>query len=70
MENATAGCNAGLRSQHLNPGGRLFAVEGEEPIMKALLLQRAASGDIDRQTLLETCIPPLRNALQRNQFVF
>ncbi len=57
-------------AQHLNRGGRLFAVEGEEPIMKALLLQRASSGDIDRQTLLETCIPPLRNALQRNQFVF
>ena len=57
-------------AQHLKPGGRLFAVEGEEPIMKALLLQRAASGELERHTLLETCIPPLRNAMQRNQFTF
>ena len=57
-------------AEHLNRGGRLFAVEGEEPIMKALLIERAANGDVDRRTLLETCIPPLRHAVQRNQFVF
>ncbi len=56
--------------QALNPGGRLFAVVGEEPIMKALLIFRGAQGGIERHELFETCIPPLKNALQREQFVF
>ncbi|MEO5862312.1 MAG: protein-L-isoaspartate O-methyltransferase [Burkholderiales bacterium] len=54
----------------LNPGGRLFVVVGEEPIMKALLLSRSAQSGIERHELFETCTPPLRNAVQREQFVF
>ncbi len=54
----------------LNPGGRLFVVGGEEPIMKALLLSRSAQSGIERHELFETCTPPLRNAVQREQFVF
>ena len=56
--------------QALNPGGRLFAVVGEEPIMKALLVSRGTQGGIERHELFETCIPPLKNALQREHFVF
>jgi protein-L-isoaspartate(D-aspartate) O-methyltransferase len=54
----------------LKPGGRLFAVVGEEPIMKALLLSRSAQNGIERHELFETCIPPLKNALQLEHFVF
>jgi protein-L-isoaspartate(D-aspartate) O-methyltransferase len=57
-------------AQALNPGGRLFAVVGEEPIMKALLISRSAQGAIERHELFETCIPPLKNALPQEQFVF
>ena len=56
--------------QALKPGGRLFAVVGEEPIMKALLVARSAQGGIERYELFETCIPPLKNALQLEHFVF
>ena len=57
-------------AQALKPGGRLFAVVGEEPIMKALLLSRGVQGGIERHELFETCIAPLKNALPREQFVF
>lgn len=56
--------------QSLNPGGRLFAVVGEEPIMKAMLVSRGAQGGVERHELFETCIPSLKNTLQREQFVF
>ena len=56
--------------QALKPGGRLFAVVGEEPIMKALLLSRSAQNGIERHELFETCIPALKNALQLEHFVF
>lgn len=56
--------------QSLNPGGRLFAVVGEEPIMKAMLISKGAGGDIEQHELFETCIAPLKNAAQREQFVF
>ena len=56
--------------QSLNPGGRLFAVVGEEPIMKALLLSRGGQDGVERHELFETCIPALKHALQLEQFVF
>jgi protein-L-isoaspartate(D-aspartate) O-methyltransferase len=56
--------------QSLKPGGRLFVIVGEEPIMKALLISRGAQGAIERHELFETCVPSLKNALQRQQFVF
>ena len=56
--------------QMLNPGGRLFAVVGEEPIMKAILFSRGGQGGVERHELFETCIPALKHALQLEQFVF
>lgn len=56
--------------KNLNPGGRLFAIVGEEPIMKACLISRSAQDRTARQDLFETCVPPLKHALQREQFVF
>lgn len=57
--------------QHsLNIGGRLLAVVGEAPVMHAQLVTRGQGGDCRGTTLFETCIPPLKNALQPRRFVF
>lgn len=54
----------------LLPGGRLLAVVGEPPVMEARLVTCAAAGAYDTVELFETCITPLRNALQPARFVF
>jgi protein-L-isoaspartate(D-aspartate) O-methyltransferase len=54
----------------LPAGGRLFAVLGDAPVMKALLIERGESGALTRTELFETCIPPLRNAPQPERFRF
>ncbi len=56
--------------QSLNPGGRLLAVVGEPPAMAARLITCISAGAIQATSLFETCIPPLRNALQPQRFVF
>ena len=54
----------------LNPGGRLFAVVGEAPVMQARLTTCEAPGTFQRTTLFETCVAPLQNAPQPKRFVF
>ena len=54
----------------LAPGGRLFVVVGEEPAMTAMLVSRNADGEIWRENLFETVLPPLEKAPQPDQFVF
>jgi len=54
----------------LNPGGRLLAVIGDAPVMKATLFNAAEKGEIARVELFETCVKPLRNAPQPERFVF
>jgi len=54
----------------LQPGGRLFAVVGEPPVMQARLISRGTAGACSSTVLFETCIAPLRNALQPARFVF
>ncbi len=54
----------------LQPGGRLFAVVGEAPIMEARLVTCLARGVYNTMDLFETCIPSLRNAVQPERFVF
>lgn len=56
--------------QSLNPGGRLFAVVGEAPVMDARLITCASTGLYGTASLFETCIPALRNAPQRARFSF
>lgn len=57
--------------QHsLNPGGRLLAVVGEAPVMQTRLITRVSGGAFSNVTLFETCIPPLKNALQPQRFQF
>ena len=54
----------------LKPGGRLLAVTGEAPVMHAQLVTRTEGGTCRCTTLFETCIPPLKHALQPRRFVF
>jgi protein-L-isoaspartate(D-aspartate) O-methyltransferase len=54
----------------LAPGGRLFVVIGEEPVMEATLIKRYRSGELFRRGLFETSVPPLANISQTEQFVF
>jgi protein-L-isoaspartate(D-aspartate) O-methyltransferase len=54
----------------LNIGGRMFAVVGELPIMQATLTQRISLGGCRKETLFETCLPPLVNAPQSAKFEF
>ncbi|MBI1965748.1 MAG: protein-L-isoaspartate O-methyltransferase [Betaproteobacteria bacterium] len=54
----------------LKPGGRLIAVVGEPPVMEAKLITCVAAGICHSTGLFETCIAPLRNALQPERFVF
>jgi len=54
----------------LQPGGRLFAVVGEAPVMDARLVTCAAAGAYSAASLFETCIPALRNAPIPARFTF
>lgn len=54
----------------LKPGGRLIAVVGEPPVMEARLITCVSSGVYNSTGLFETCIAPLKNALQPERFVF
>lgn len=54
----------------LSPGGRLIAVVGEPPVMQAQLVTCVSTGVCNTVGLFETCIAPLRNALQPKKFVF
>ncbi len=54
----------------LQPGGRLIAVVGEPPVMEAQLVTCVTAGAFNTTSLFETCIAPLKNALQPARFVF
>lgn len=58
-----------LTSQ-LAPGGRLFAVTGDAPVMHAQLVTCASRGVYRGETLFETSLKPLVNAPQPERFVF
>lgn len=59
------------RLEHLlAPGGRLFVIKGEEPVMCATLVSRSHEGDLFRKELCETLLPPLHNAPQPDHFKF
>jgi protein-L-isoaspartate(D-aspartate) O-methyltransferase len=51
-------------------GGRLIAVVGEPPVMEAQLVTYVSAGAYNSVGLFETCIAPLKNALQPERFVF
>jgi protein-L-isoaspartate(D-aspartate) O-methyltransferase len=56
--------------ESLRPGGRLFAVVGDAPVMEGVLWTCVAAGAFQSVNLFETCIAPLRNAERPNRFKF
>ena len=58
-----------LREQ-LRPGGRMFVVVGDEPVMEARLITRVGESQWTDEALFETLVPPLANAPRPSRFVF
>ena len=54
----------------LKPDGRLFAVVGDPPAMKAMLVRQPVAGSFQRNDLFETVVKPLVNAAQPARFRF
>jgi protein-L-isoaspartate(D-aspartate) O-methyltransferase len=54
----------------LRVGGRLFAVVGVAPVMDAILVRRVDGAEWIRESLFETVIDPLMNAIAPQGFVF
>jgi protein-L-isoaspartate(D-aspartate) O-methyltransferase len=54
----------------LTPGGRLFVVVGEAPVMDARLVRRTAADAWSVESLFETVIDPLVNAVRPPGFTF
>ena len=55
---------------HLAPGGRMFLISGNEPVMQANLITRVSHTAFRREILFETRIPALVNAPEPEQFEF
>ena len=51
-------------------GGRLFAVVGDRPVMKAVVVRQPAAGSFRHEELFETLVKPLVNAPQPPRFRF
>ena len=56
--------------RNLEIGGRLFIITGSLPIMEACLITRIDENNWSRESLLETCIPPLLHATGPQDFIF
>jgi protein-L-isoaspartate(D-aspartate) O-methyltransferase len=54
----------------LRVGGRLFAIVGVAPVMDAILVRRVDSNEWIRESLFETVVEPLINAVAPQKFVF
>lgn len=54
----------------LNPGGRLFAIIGDAPAMKATLFTNSGNAAFASSEIFETVVAPLVNAPQPERFSF
>lgn len=54
----------------LTPGGRLFVVVGEAPVMEARLYTRGSGAEDAVDVLFETCLPRLQNVPEPSHFSF
>jgi len=54
----------------LNVGGRLFIVVGEAPVMEARLVERTSEGTWSTQSVFETVVDPMVNAVRPAEFTF
>lgn len=55
--------------QRLAVGGRLFAIVGEAPVMRAMLITRMDETSCTRHTLFETGVKPLRGLSKQQVFI-
>jgi protein-L-isoaspartate(D-aspartate) O-methyltransferase len=51
-------------------GGRLFVVVGRPPVMQARKITRVTESEWRQECVFETCVPPLADARQPEEFVF
>jgi protein-L-isoaspartate(D-aspartate) O-methyltransferase len=56
--------------RQMKPGGRMFAVVGDRPVMTARLLHWVEPDSVTATDLFETVIDPLVNAAQPSRFRF
>jgi protein-L-isoaspartate(D-aspartate) O-methyltransferase len=56
--------------QLLAVGGRLFVVTGRAPVMHAMQVTRTGESEWRRESVFETCLPPLDEARRPAEFVF
>lgn len=54
----------------LNVGGRLFAIVGDAPVMRAKLITCIAPDTFETVNIMETCVTPLQHAQQPVRFIF
>lgn len=54
----------------LAPGGRLAAIVGDEPVMRATVITRTGDKNFDTVQPWDTMAPRLRNFPQRSRFTF
>jgi protein-L-isoaspartate(D-aspartate) O-methyltransferase len=54
----------------LSPGGRLFAIVGDVPVMKAVIVRQPVPGSFQHTELFETVVKPLVNAAEPSRFRF
>jgi protein-L-isoaspartate(D-aspartate) O-methyltransferase len=56
--------------QQLAPGGRMMAIVGSEPVMRAVRVQRLADSRFETQVLFDTVAPRLRGFDEPSRFRF
>ncbi len=56
--------------ERLTPTGRLFAVVGDRPVMKAVVVRQPTPGAFQRTEMFETMVKPLVNAAEPPRFRF
>lgn len=56
--------------EHLKPGGRLFVVVGDAPVMEALLVEAGSDGEPRITSLFETCLRRMRHDSEPPRFAF
>ena len=54
--------------KNLSNGGRLFMVTGTPPVMEAVLVTRIDDYNWKTESLFETSLPPLVNAVTEKRF--
>jgi protein-L-isoaspartate(D-aspartate) O-methyltransferase len=69
LSGSVASVPQALLSQ-LKPGGRLIAIEGAEPVMRATLYTRQADGACARTVLFDTVAPRLDGFAEPTRFHF